>query len=84
MKYLWGFILGIILSCFIFVFILQRSHIYIEKKYDIRWCCMLDEAVEKEIGKLASEIFYVTFKILDYPFKKFNIIKTLDNEIKFK
>lgn len=83
MKYLIGFMYGVILMCFIFVYVIQEIHINAEKQADVKWCIWTDTAITEAFGKPVREFFYITFKIFDYPLRSFYIYKDLNNEIGF-
>lgn len=82
-KILVGFVIGFLVSSIVIVNLLQRIHVQIEKRGDIAWCLVMDEAVVELFGEPAREFFYVTFKIFKFDFKHFYIYRNFKNEIKF-
>ena len=68
MKFLQGLVVGVLISIFCVVFVIEKSHLDIEKIYDVKWCVMLDEHFCKTYGNNVRIIFnnYAINKVFNY------------------
>jgi len=79
-KILLGMIISSIILVFCFVFVLENIHVWIERTYHFSWCNGVDEALQAKYGRPVRNVFYVGYKIFQYPIKELTLIENMNEE----